>query len=50
MMSDHLFEGYIENAVYDEHLDPNGMAVGTEVLFGGTSPTATEIFSYDAVL
>ena len=45
-----LFEGYIENAVYDEDLDPNGMAIGTEVLFGGTNADGDpEIFSYDAV-
>ena len=45
-----LFEGYIEKAVYDEDLDPNGMAIGTEVLFGGTNADGDpEIFSYDAV-
>jgi len=45
-----LFEGYIEQPVYEEDVNPEGIAIGTEVLFGGTNADGDpEIFSYDAV-
>jgi hypothetical protein len=45
-----LFEGYIEQPVYEDDVDPSGIAIGTEVLFGGTNADGDpEIYSYDAV-
>jgi hypothetical protein len=44
------YEGYIEQPVYSEGVDPGSMAVGTEVLFGGTNTDGDpELYSYDAV-